>query len=93
MFLDIANADADMVLLIGERLEMRAAAPGQVAMRDDYLARIDFPDQAQVLEVGSGTGPVSRAIAEFPQVGAVVGIDPHRSSFASPNSTPQAWTR
>lgn len=45
-------------------------------MRDDYLARIEFPDGARVLEVGSGTGPVCRAIAAFPQVAAVVGVDP-----------------
>ena len=76
MFLDIANADTEMVSMIGERLERRAAAPVQQAMLADYLSRIEFPPQARVLEVGSGTGPVCRTIAGLSNVGEVIGVDP-----------------
>ena len=59
-----------------ERLERRAARPEQRAMRDAYLAEAGFHGGARVLEVGCGTGPVTRDIARRPGVGAVVGVDP-----------------
>jgi SAM-dependent methyltransferase len=59
-----------------QRLEIRAAEEAQRAMRCDYLSRIIFPRDARVLEVGSGTGPVCRELANWPGVGQVVGIDP-----------------
>lgn len=49
------------------------AAPDMVAT---YLAEIEFPFKAHVVEVGCGTGPVSRRLANWPNVGKVVGIDP-----------------
>jgi SAM-dependent methyltransferase len=45
-------------------------------MRDAYLADVPFPDGARVLEAGSGTGAVARALAALPAVGEVVGLDP-----------------
>ena len=45
-------------------------------MLRSYLADIDLPDSAAVLDVGCGTGAVSRELAaRFPR-GRVVGIDP-----------------
>jgi SAM-dependent methyltransferase len=41
-----------------------------------YLADIDFPDRAKVLEIGCGTGAVGRVLATWPKVGEVVGVDP-----------------
>jgi ubiquinone/menaquinone biosynthesis C-methylase UbiE len=35
-----------------------------------------LPGGASVLEVGCGTGPVVRALAERPGVGEVIGLDP-----------------
>jgi hypothetical protein len=41
-------------------------------MRRAYLAEIAFPDRARVLEVGCGTGAVTRELAGWPQVAEVV---------------------
>ena len=72
----ITEADPAVVERIGEILELRAADEQQRAMREHYLAEIAFPDQARVLEVGCGQGPVARALASWPGVGEVVGVDP-----------------
>jgi ubiquinone/menaquinone biosynthesis C-methylase UbiE len=45
-------------------------------MLRDYLSRISFPQDAEVLEVGCGTGPVCRVLAEWPNVARVVGVEP-----------------
>jgi SAM-dependent methyltransferase len=41
-----------------------------------YLRDIDFPSQAKVLEVGCGTGAITRVLATWPNVGEVMGVDP-----------------
>ena len=57
-------------------LELRAADPQQRAMLHTYLTDAALPPGARVLEVGCGTGAVTRALAAWPGVAAVVGIDP-----------------
>jgi SAM-dependent methyltransferase len=59
-----------------QRLELRAADERQRAMRREYLSRVELRDGARVVEVGCGTGPVSRELAAWPGVGEVVGVDP-----------------
>ena len=51
----------------------------QQAMRQSFLGSIDFPVQAEVLEVGCGTGVLARVLARWPKVGRVVGVDPATS--------------
>ena len=46
----------------------------QRAMRRGFLADLDLPPQSRVLEVGCGTGVLTRLIARLP-VAAVVGVD------------------
>jgi ubiquinone/menaquinone biosynthesis C-methylase UbiE len=63
-----------------DRLELRGRDPTFVAYRDAYLELIDLPCQAAVLELGCGTGVVTRAIAARDGfTGTVTGIDlsPH----------------
>ena len=57
-------------------LEMRAADPRQYAMLHAYLSEVEFPQAAQVLEIGCGTGAVSRTLAQWPGVAHVIGVDP-----------------
>lgn len=57
-------------------LETRGADPQQQEMRRVFLADIDFPAQARVLDVGCGTGVLTRVIARWPGVGEIVGVDP-----------------
>src|SRR5262245_1317570 len=46
-----------------ERLELRGKDPTFVAYREAYLELTDLPHAAAVLDLGCGTGVVSRAIA------------------------------
>jgi len=57
-------------------LETRAADPQQLAMRRAFLADIPVPPNAQVLEVGCGTGALTRLLAHLPRVAQVAGVDP-----------------
>jgi hypothetical protein len=43
-------------------LDLRAADPQQRAMREAYWATIEFPENARVLDVGCGPGPVERRV-------------------------------
>ena len=74
-FSDIVNAEAEFVELWSELLDVRAAHPQQVEMRDRYFADIDF-GQGRVLEVGCGTGAVAEALAARTDTTEVIGIDP-----------------
>jgi SAM-dependent methyltransferase len=57
-------------------LETRGADPQQQALRRAFLGEVPFPAGARVLEVGCGTGVLTRVLARWPGVGAVVGVDP-----------------
>jgi SAM-dependent methyltransferase len=60
-------------------LETRGADPRQQAMRRAFLMSIAFPAEAHVLEVGCGTGVLTRVLARWPNVKEVVGVDPAAS--------------
>ncbi|HUP33927.1 MAG TPA: methyltransferase domain-containing protein [Candidatus Limnocylindria bacterium] len=57
-------------------LELRAADPQQRAMLQAYLTDAALPDGARVLEVGCGTGAVTRVLAAWPGVSEAIGVDP-----------------
>ena len=57
-------------------LEIRAADPQQRAMLHTYLRDAALPQGARVLEVGCGTGAVTRVLAAWPGVGEAIGVDP-----------------
>jgi trans-aconitate methyltransferase len=59
-----------------ERLEFRAKDPTFRAYCEEYLALIDLPGSAAVLDLGCGTGVVTRTIAKRDGfAGTVTGID------------------
>ena len=61
------DVDADYIVDIVSTLERRTAEPKMIEMIDAYLDRLDVPDACPVVEVGAGTGCVSRHIAQrFP---------------------------
>ena len=84
VFAQIAAAPLPMLESIAGVLELRASIPQQQAMLRTYLSDIEFPADAQVLEVGCGTGPVARVLAAWPSVREVVGVDPSPSSSFTP---------
>ena len=79
VFANITNVPDEMIETVANVLEMRAAIPSQQAMLRDYLSEIQFPPNAEVLEIGCGTGPVCRVLGEWPTVAKVTGIDPSQS--------------
>jgi len=72
----IAQAQVSLQERLAQALELRAADAVQDAMLKSYLAELTLPQRARVLEVGSGTGAVSRVIAALTCVTSVVGVDP-----------------
>lgn len=75
-YASIAEEDPQIQDRLAGVLELRAADPQQRAMLESYLANIEFPTEAKILEIGCGTGAVSRVLASKPNVGEVIGIDP-----------------
>lgn len=61
---------------LADVLEKRGADPRQQAMRREFLQSIPFPRDARILDVGCGTGVLTRVLAHWPDVALVVGVDP-----------------
>jgi SAM-dependent methyltransferase len=76
VFASITTAPPEALEMIARVLELRASIPQQQEMLQTYLRDIEFPREARALEIGCGTGAVSRALAAWPGVGPVVGVDP-----------------
>ena len=70
-----AQADEGLQTRLADVLELRAD-PQQRAMLNAYLSELQLPSDASALDLGCGTGAVSRVLAEMPGVREVVGIDP-----------------
>jgi ubiquinone/menaquinone biosynthesis C-methylase UbiE len=71
----VADLDAATQARLADVLETRGADPQQQELRRSFLAGLELPADALVLEVGCGTGVLTRALASLPQVAAVVGVD------------------
>jgi cyclopropane fatty-acyl-phospholipid synthase-like methyltransferase len=65
VYTQIASADRGVLENLTRVLELRAADPQQVAMRASYQSEIDLRPGSVLLEIGCGTGPVSRALAHL----------------------------
>ncbi|MEM0943308.1 MAG: methyltransferase domain-containing protein, partial [Pseudomonadota bacterium] len=57
-------------------LETRAAHPSMQPVLEDYLAALDVPDGAHIVDIGAGTGGVTRQIAARFPAASVLGVDP-----------------
>ena len=72
----IVEADSAIQERIADILELRAADPQQVEFLDHYLKSLPFAEKSQVLEIGCGTGAVTRALARCTFISGVAGVDP-----------------
>jgi ubiquinone/menaquinone biosynthesis C-methylase UbiE len=71
----VAELDEATQENLAEVLETRGADARQRSMRAGFLADIPFPSDARVLEVGCGTGVLTRVLARREGVGRVIGTD------------------
>jgi SAM-dependent methyltransferase len=71
----VAELDEATQKRLADVLETRGADPRQQEMRRTFLADVEFPAAAHVLEVGCGTGVLTRVLAGLAEVEAVVGVD------------------
>jgi ubiquinone/menaquinone biosynthesis C-methylase UbiE len=76
VYANITSAQPALVDQIARVLELRATDPQQRGMREAYLSEVAVPKNARVLDVGCGTGALTRVLAERPNVTEVVGVDP-----------------
>jgi cyclopropane fatty-acyl-phospholipid synthase-like methyltransferase len=65
VYTQVTSVDRSVLENLARILELRAADPQQVAMRASYQSEIDLHPGAVLLEIGCGTGPVSRALAHL----------------------------
>jgi ubiquinone/menaquinone biosynthesis C-methylase UbiE len=72
----ITEVDPAAVEQVANAMEVSASDPQQQAMVAAYLSDVAFPPDARVLEIGCGTGAISRLLAARPKVGQVLGVDP-----------------
>lgn len=75
-FENVDAAPPEMIEIIATALEARSEDTDMLPVIDAYLDRLDVPDGGLVVDIGSGTGGVTRRIADrFPNA-AVTGIEP-----------------
>jgi ubiquinone/menaquinone biosynthesis C-methylase UbiE len=72
---DVASLDDAMQDRLAAVLEERGADAQQRALRETFLAEIAYRDGARVLEVGCGTGVLTRQLARRPGIASVLGVD------------------
>ena len=75
----VADLDSSVQERLAGVLEARGADPQQQAMRHAFLSGVDFPASAHVVDIGCGTGVLTRVLARWPNVETVVGADPAAS--------------
>jgi len=76
VYATIADADLDLQERLATVLELRAADAAQRAMLAEYTSRLDLAPDASLLEIGCGTGAISRFLTTMPGVVRVTGVDP-----------------
>jgi cyclopropane fatty-acyl-phospholipid synthase-like methyltransferase len=80
----IADADLSLQQRLSDVLELRASDPQQQAMLRAYLSEIQLPHGAKALEIGCGTGAVSRALAGTLKLDVTGAGASHRGAPARP---------
>ena len=71
----VADLDETTQERLADVLETRGADPQQRSMRQEFLSSLAIREGARLLEVGCGTGVLTRALADLPGVESVVGVD------------------
>lgn len=75
-FADVDAATPEMIEIIASALETRAADPSMSPVIDAYVELLEVPDGGLIVDIGSGTGGVTRQIASRFPAATVMGIEP-----------------
>lgn len=75
-FADVDAAAPEMIEIIASALETRAADPSMSPVIDAYIELLDVPDDGFIVDIGSGTGGVTRQIAGRFPTATVLGVEP-----------------
>ena len=73
---NIAEADTAVQESLANVLGLVESDSEMQASLEAFIAEVDYPPKARVLEIGSGTGRLARAVAKRPDVEHVTGSDP-----------------
>jgi len=82
IYASISAADSATLDRLAARLELRAADLLKRGILEDFVSEIPLPEKANVLEIGCGTGAVTRFLAGLPQVSQALGVDPSPAFIA-----------
>nr|WP_256439839.1 methyltransferase domain-containing protein [Ruegeria sp. R13_0] len=67
-------------------MESRCQDPAQVAMRQAYLADLELPKNASAIELGSGTGHVTKDLIAIAGAATALGVEPSPVMVARANA-------
>ncbi len=73
---DLGAQDAALQERIAAAMEARCLEPAQIAIRKDYLSGLNLPGNARALELGSGTGHVTKDLLDLAGASNAHGLEP-----------------
>ena len=73
---DLSAQDTALQERIADAMESRCREPAQIAIRKAYLTDLGLPKDARALELGSGTGHVTRDLLDLAGAATAHGIEP-----------------
>lgn len=75
-YANLGAAAEDIQIAIADAMDARSIDPAQVAMRRAYMSGIRLPEGAFAVEMGSGTGHVTRDLITVAGASRALGIEP-----------------
>ncbi|MEP1208051.1 MAG: methyltransferase domain-containing protein [Rhizobiaceae bacterium] len=75
-FENVDAASPQMIDIIASALETRAEDTDMLPVIDAYLDVLSIPDGGQIVDIGSGTGGITRRIADRFAAASVMGLEP-----------------
>lgn len=75
-FEDVDAASAETIEIIATALEIRAEDPSMTPVIEAYLDLLSVPDGGHIVDIGSGTGGITRRIADRFPAASIVGLEP-----------------
>lgn len=76
LYAEISNIPEETQAMLGDALEIRAKEPQMQALRRRYFGWLEAPGGGHGIEIGCGTGDVSKDLLDSTALGSVHGIDP-----------------